>query len=161
MDISGLKNLRELQVYLCTARKGGKLVTDQLREEDYACLAKLKNLTEIQMGSGESITDDAIGCFSGLSKLEFLNIGGPNFTDDCLRHLSGLKKLWRLSFWDSSIKGSGLGYLEGCESLRWLEIETRRRFNHQKLTELKGKLPLEHVDVTRLDSDGKPMRQRR
>jgi len=42
LDISGLTNLEELQLRLYVVRKGKELIYDKLRDDDLACLAKLK-----------------------------------------------------------------------------------------------------------------------
>ena len=73
MDICGLAELENLTLALHWQSKDGSIVSNSFRNEDWACLANLTKLKNLQI-CGMGIDDGGIKHLSGLKNLEFLNI---------------------------------------------------------------------------------------
>ena len=109
LDISGLTQIENL--FLHVARNSG------LRDEDLACLAKLKNLKWVQIGftKHSMITDAGMAHLAGLTALERLSVGGPELTDHGLSNLVNMKRLTQL-YLTGNFTDKGLRHLEGLKA---------------------------------------------
>lgn len=142
LDIAGLSKLEKLGLTLQVKRQEGKIVHDELRDEDLACLAKHTNLKWLQIGfiSKNQITDAGMACLAGLTNMERLTIGSPYLTDKslaCLKEMKGLE--------DMTIAGNftdgGLQNLEGLQNLGRLVIYSDHDFSPAAVKRLKRSLP--------------------
>ena len=69
-----------------------KLDEAELSNEGYKAIGKLTNLTRLQL-SRTNLSDQTMGAFSELKKLQWLNIAGCDVSLEGLRQLSGLTSL--------------------------------------------------------------------
>jgi len=141
LDISGLGNLEELR--LTTSRKS----KEAFRNEDLACLAKLKNLKKLSVGSSTikygkvAISDSGMAHLAGLTNVETLTIGGPDLTDKGLKYLRNMKKLQRLFIYAGDLTDMGLRRLQRLPALTNLEIYRQDNFSDVAVRRLKRKFP--------------------
>ena len=131
LDLSALTQLEELSVSV--GRE-----SDQMRDEDLACLAGLTKLRWLQGVRG--ISDAGMAHLAGLNRLERLNIGGPGLTDTGLQYLRGMSMLESLTI-DGIFSEEGLVHLEGLTSLRRLAINGLGSVREGALERLRESLP--------------------
>lgn len=143
MDISGLAELENLTLALRWQSKDGSIVSNSFRNEDWACLANLTKLKNLQI-CGMGIDDGGIKHLSGLKNLEFLNIfcrGEERITDEALNYMAGMHKLNRLCIKDGHFTDKALDYLDGLPSLTWLELTSDYAFSNQAIRDFQRKNP--------------------
>ena len=88
---------------------------------------------------------------AGLTELERLSVGGPQLTDTTLSYLSNMKRLKTLHI-AGNFTDQGLRFLEGLDSLEYLNINPRREFSQSALQELHDRLPnLRNLRSTRTE----------
>ena len=136
LDISGLSKLQKLRLTL--SHKGNGFV----RDEDMACLKKLKHLRRLVFGdiSSSVITDAGIAYLKDLPDMRFLFCGSPYLTDKSLCYLANMKTLESLTI-AGNFTDDGLCYLEHLTALHHLKIYSANNFNPAALEKLKEKLP--------------------
>jgi len=131
MDISGLISLERLE--LATPRRPGTSVHDTaIHDEDFACLAKLKNLRYIQTNGHlkEGVTalgDAGMAHLPRLTNLDSLYVSGTGITDKGLSFLADKKNMYQLSI-NGNFTDTGLRYLEGLKRLLLLNITSKNTF---------------------------------
>jgi hypothetical protein len=143
LDISGLTKLEKLTLTLNVTRKGKKLIYDELRDEDMACLAKLKNLKKLEIYGGEksaTFTDAGIAYLKDLPNMKNLYCRSSHLTDKSLVYLANMKTLNYLTI-HGSFTDKGLGHLEELKALRSLTIFSANKFSSAALEQLESKLP--------------------
>ncbi len=148
MDISGLAELDDLGIFLNRERKGGSIVSDSFKNEDWVCLANLTKLNRLRI-TGVGIDDEGVKHLSGLTNLEFLNIicpGESRITDEAFKYLSNMDKLNRLYIKDGCFTDKALDYLDEMPSLTTLELTSDDAFSNRAIREFQQKNP----DITRL-----------
>jgi hypothetical protein len=148
MDISGLTELESLTLALQRRREGDSIVSDLFRNEDWACLANLVNLKNLQI-CGKGIDNEGVKHLSGLRNLEYLNIfcsGEERITDEALKYLANMHKLGRLCIKDGHFTDKALDYLDGLPSLSSLELMSDYAFSNQAIRDFKRRNP----NITRL-----------
>jgi len=134
LDISGLSKLEELRLSL--SRKGNQFV----RDEDMACLKKLKNLRRLVIARC-MITDAGIACLKDLRNMRDLHCGSPYLTDKSLSYLANMHKLNYLTITDGDLTDAGLRHLEGLKGLTCLNITSENALSSAALERLRKKLP--------------------
>ncbi len=144
LDLSGLKNLKDLKLGMCIQAKVGDKyvrVNDTWRDSDLACLSGLTNLEWLSL-SGPGIGDDGVRYLAPLTNMENLSIGGsPNLTDKALKYLAGMRELRILDIYDSRITEAGLAYLYPLKALDTIRIKTTSPISRPALSRLKTELP--------------------
>jgi len=111
LQIGGLTELEYLMIF---TEKGSTF-----RDPDLACLANLKRLKWVQMGTGQGITDAGMAHLSGLRAMDRLVIGGPGVTDRGLAVLANMPRLNLVTF-NGNFTDEGLRHLEGLRGLQYL-----------------------------------------
>ena len=148
MDISRLTELESLTLALQRRREDDSIVSDSFRNEDWACLANLVNLKNLQI-CGKGIDNEGVKHLSGLRNLEFLNIfcrGEERITDEALKYVAGMHKLGRLCIKDGHFTDKSLDYLDGLLSLSSLELTSDYAFSNKAIQDFQRKNP----NITRL-----------
>jgi Leucine-rich repeat (LRR) protein len=142
LDISGLSKLDTLTISPNATRKGKELIYDPIRDEDLACLKKLKNLRWLQIGSPKHcmITDAGTAHLKDLTNITRLSIGSPYLTDKSLSYLANKNKLDWLSI-TGNFTDNGLSDLEGLKALHHLGIYSSNRFSSKARQQLLDNLP--------------------
>jgi Leucine-rich repeat (LRR) protein len=133
MDISGLTSLRRLT--LSEMPHKGR----QLRDDDLACLANLKQLESL--APGYSFTDAGLAHVAGLTRVTRLSIGGPEVTDQGLAHLSGMKDLQHLTI-KGNFTDKGVLRLDRFRSLAMLFLICPEKPSEETFTKLTQRTPL-------------------
>ncbi len=141
MDISGLSKLEQLTLKLKTPQKKGGSY-DSVRDEDLACLKKLKNLRWFQIlyPQHSRITDTGVAHLKDLTNMERLGIGSTYLTDASLSCLTNMKKLNHLNV-TGNFTDNGLGNLEGLKGLQNVWIKSSENFSPTALQRLRNNLP--------------------
>jgi len=144
LDLSGLKNLKDLTVGLCVqAKVDGKYVRvyDAFHDSDLASLSTLTSLERLSL-VGPGIGDDGVRYLAPLANLETLNIeGSPNLTDAALKCLVGMRKLRMLDIHNSRITEAGLVHLYPLKGLRDIRIKTTSPISRLVTARLRMELP--------------------
>ncbi|MFC1676540.1 redoxin domain-containing protein [Planctomycetota bacterium] len=142
LNISGLTKLECLTINLNFYRKDGDLAHDPIRDEDLACLKKLKNLKFLHISQTKysMITDTGIAPLRDLINMANLAIGSPYLTDKSLSCLANMKTLNYLTI-SGNFTDEGLGYLEELKALQHLKIYSANNFSPAALKQLKDNLP--------------------
>ncbi len=139
LNIAGLSKLEMLFLY---AKRGSSL-----RDEDLACVGKLKRLAWLQISHCNEITDVGAAHLAGLTSLWRLHIPDSNLTDDGLRELANLRALQNLRV-GGSFTDRGLRHLEGLKILTFLQIHGDNQFSPAALERLQNQLPnLSHFKI--------------
>jgi Leucine-rich repeat (LRR) protein len=133
LDISGLSKLEKLRLSL--SRKGNQFV----RDEDMACLKKLKNLRRLAI-TRSMITDAGIAHLKDLPNMRELHCGSPYLTDESLSYLANMKTLNSLTI-TGNFTDKRLRHLEGLKGLTHLNITSDNAFSNAALQRLRKKLP--------------------
>jgi Leucine-rich repeat (LRR) protein len=116
--LAGCKELRQLTIYHLDIG---------LRDQDFAHIANLTLLENLQANGTSSITNKALGSLSGLTLLESLYItGNSNITDDGLKHLANMSLLRQIHLSKCPITGAGLKHLQHLMSLKSLVLDDSR-----------------------------------
>jgi len=133
MNLSGLTKLEDLRIYMDK--------DSQLGDQDMACLARLKNLRNLQLVrvGGMAVGDRGLQYLAGLTNLDTLVIGSK-VTDEGLGHLQGMKKLDRLTI-SGDFTDRGLRQLEGLTRLRVLRIKSEHPLSRTAQNRLQDSLP--------------------
>jgi len=136
LDISGLIKLERLNFELF--RKG----SDSVRDEDLACLVKLKNLRRLVIGGVKSstVTDAGIAHLKDLPNMRELFCGSPYLTDKSLSYLANMKTLYSLTI-TGNFTDEGLGFLEELKALHHLKIYSSNNFSPKAKERLLNNLP--------------------
>ena len=144
LDLSGLKNLKDLKLGMCIqAKVGDKYVRvyDAWRDSDLASLSGLTNLEWLSL-SGPGIGDDGVKYLAPLINMENLSIGGsPNLTDKALKYLAGMRELRILDIHDTRISEAGLVHLYPLKALDTIRIKTTLPISRPAIVRLKAELP--------------------
>jgi internalin A len=145
MDITGLTKLEDCTIILHRdfIKENNKFVYESSRDQDWACLAKLINLKNLQI-SGVGITDNGIKYLSDLNNLDFLNIicpGESKITDEGLKYLSDKPKLYRLIINSGHFTDKALNYLSGMPALNTLELTSDVAFSRKAAANFQTKNP--------------------
>ena len=140
-----IENLSQLEYLMISTEKGSTF-----HDADLACLANLKRLKWVQMGTQLGITDAGMAHLSGLRAMDRLVIGGTGVTD---RGLAVLANMPRLDF--ATINGNftdeGLRHLEGLRGLQYLTIRSAGNFSSAAKQRLRSNLP--NIYTFALDQD--------
>lgn len=140
LDISRLTRLETLYLYTKTRRIDKRqLVTEPLYDSDLACLAKLTQLTNLQM-SHASVTDDGLKNLAGLTNLDNLSVGGEGVTDYGLLYLANMNKLFSLSI-SGNFTDRALQYLERLPTLGVLDIMEGANFSPEAVQRFRRNMP--------------------
>ena len=102
---------------VCASISGLHLTDSQLEP-----FGRLRNLTDLKLGSRPSITDAGLKHLRKLTNLVELNIEDSRITDEGLQNLAGLKNLRTISLAHTSITGVGFRYLQGLTKLQDLTL---------------------------------------
>lgn len=135
--LSFLSSLNTLRISHCTFGPGNDLTTDSL---NFSAFTSLTSLTVRNI----SITNDELLTVSHLTNLTELDIGGSNFiTDDGLSYLKPLKSLKLLSLFKvREITDNGLNSLYSLKSLKKLILSYSpskcTKISEQKIFELES-----------------------
>jgi Leucine-rich repeat (LRR) protein len=142
LDISALSKLSDLSITLNATRQEEKLFYDAVRDEDLACLKKLKKLRRLVIGYAKhsTITDEGIANLSNLTQLEELTIGSPRLTDKSLSYISNSRQLKILRL-TGNFTDNGLRHLEELEALHYLRMVTSNKFTYKARRRLLDSLP--------------------
>jgi Leucine-rich repeat (LRR) protein len=144
LDLSGLKNLKDLTLGMCVqAKVGDKYIRryDAFRDSDLACLSGLTNLEWLSL-AGPGIGDDGVRHLAPLMNLEILSIeGSPNLTDNALKYLAGMRKLRSLDIYNSRITEAGLAHLYPLKGLNSVRIKTASPISRPAIARLRTELP--------------------
>ena len=133
LNLAGLSKLEDLSLFLRPK--------DALRDEDLACLGKLTQLKQLQLGPHDSaISDAGLRYLANLTSLEFLNIGGRRITDRGLQYVANMRKLGHLSI-TGDFTDQGLRHLEALERLSALNLTSESAFSRRALNRLRNSLP--------------------
>jgi F-box/leucine-rich repeat protein 14 len=133
LNIAGLTRLEDLSLTL--SRPSG------FRDEDLAGLANLTRLKNLQLCSFDSLIGDrGIQHLSGLTSLEFLNVGGCHITDGGLKCVANLRNLWHLRV-TGNFTDIGLRYLEPLKRLAILSVTSENACSSAAINRLREKLP--------------------
>jgi len=151
LDISGLTSLEKLTLGLKTERVGKSIAYDLFRDEDTACLAKLKRLKWLQGING--ISDIGLEHLSALTQMERLGFAGQNITDAGLLHLAKMRSLNHLYISDGRITDRGLHHFERLEALDYLNITSTSRISAAAQRRLREQLPDLHTLRIQLKKD--------
>ena len=92
-----------------------------VRDEDLACLSKLKNLKKFSINSRSLVTDAGIAYLKDLPEMREFWGGGPYLTDKSLSYFSNIKTLNDLTIY-GNFTDEGLRHFEGLKSLERLKI---------------------------------------
>jgi hypothetical protein len=111
-------------------------------------LGKLTSLQRLSLNHTRPIiTDENIGCLTGLHSLKRLKIFPaeipPNISDATLKHISKLQSLEHLTLYGARITDKGLKHLEKFKSLKWMDLQGCN-VTEEGLQKLKKKLPALH-----------------
>lgn len=136
----------------------------ELNEDDYAPLAKLQQLEEVEIptaalpsisglyslkrvGGLSDLDDEGMRHFSELRNLEELSLPGAiQLTDQSLIHLKNASALTMLQLRSPMLDGSGLEYLSGCKQLRRLLLR-QTNFQPQNVRYVTALSALEYLDL--------------
>jgi len=143
LDISGLTKLEEFRLTTNFRPSRNKLAFDPVRDEDLACLAKLKNLRKLVIGGGvrsATVTDAGIAYLKDLPNMRELYCRSPYLTDKSISYVANMKTLRSLSL-IGSFTDEGLGYLEELKELLRLKIYSANKFSPAALRRLRKALP--------------------
>ncbi len=110
-----------------------------LRDDDLACLAGLKQLKWVQLGT-KTLTDAGMVHLAGLTELDRLSIGGSGVTDRGLAVLAGMKKLNFVNI-TGNFTDAGLRRLEGLTGTMYLKIYSAKNFSAAAKGRLRQSLP--------------------
>jgi hypothetical protein len=140
LDISRLIKLENLSLYTKTRRVDKRqLVNEPLHDYDLACLAKLTQLTTLQV-SHVGITNDGLKYISGLTNLWRLWVGGEKNTDKGLLHLTNMSKLGSLGL-TGNFTDEALIYLERLPTLSLLDIMEGANFSPAAVQRFRRNMP--------------------
>lgn len=92
------------------------------------------------------LTDADVSLFRHFSKLEKLNIVGPEVTDAGLAHLKELPELKELNLYRDHFTGAGMAHLKGVKNLRRLTL-VRSDLTDKDLEQLAGVKSLESLTL--------------
>jgi len=153
LDLSGLKGLKDLKLWLCVhAKVGGEdiRVYDAFRDSDLACLSALTNLEWLSL-AGPGIGDDGVKYLAPLTNLEILEItGSADLTDNALKYLTAMRELRSLYIYDSRITEAGLAHLYRLKGLNQVRIKTTSPISRPAIARLRMELPsLQTLEIGR------------
>jgi len=113
----------------------------QLRDEDLACLAGLKNLTNLQFVWPQrmAIGDQGLKHLAGLTNLQLLVVGSK-VTDEGLGYMSNMKKLQNLTIY-GDFTDQGLRQLAGLKALDFVRIRSDHPLSRDARNRLRQALP--------------------
>jgi Leucine-rich repeat (LRR) protein len=144
LDLSGLKNLKNLMLGMCVQAKIGDKyirVYDAWQDSDLASLSGLTNLEWLSL-SGPGIGDEGVKYLAPLVNLEILSVeGSPNLTDKALKYLAGIRKLRSLDIYNSRITEEGLAHLYPLKGLNSVRIKTTSSISRPAMARLETELP--------------------
>jgi len=112
-------------------------------------LEHVKGLTKLEylVLGGSPITDDGLENAKGLTRLDGLVLLGTQVTDDGLEHLKGLTELEWLELSFTQVTDDGLVHLAGLERLKWLGL-SRTDVTDRGLEHLKGLRELQQLELS-------------
>jgi Leucine-rich repeat (LRR) protein len=142
LDRSRLTKLEDLSLYTKTRRVDKhkqQIVREPLHDYDLACLAKLTQLTTLQVSHG-GITDNGLKHLSGLTNLGRLWVGGEKITDKGLLHLTNMSKLSSLGL-TGNFTDEALVYLERLPTLTTLDIMEGANFSPEAVERFRRNMP--------------------
>jgi hypothetical protein len=87
------------------------ILPSNIKDADLKDIGELKDLTYLQIGGAEGLTDEGLKELVGLKKLESLFLYRTPVTDAGLKHLSEMKELRELNLEMTRVNGSGLRHL--------------------------------------------------
>ena len=111
-------------------RRGGYVWTDYGGPDWLRALigSKRMKLFDPVLGihfKGSQITDTGLSHLSGLTTLEWLELGNTQVSDQGLRYLNGLSNLYWLDVGSTQITDEGLTHLIGLKNLKLLHLDNR------------------------------------
>ena len=124
-----MPNLRRIQLW-----------GTQVNEEGLREIAKLKNLTMLNIGNNRNITDAALEHIKDMNNLQVLNIGATSITDEGLRHVANLENLTSLTLLRTKITDAGLSHLARLRKLESLNLR-EANVTAEGIKRLKAQLP--------------------
>jgi len=104
---------------ITTLNLAGRSTTD----EGVSYLASLQNLTSLDLGDCQAVTNQGLSILKGLKKLKHIGISSYGITDAGLKHLQSLKNLTSLNLrFCYRITDQGIAHLVPLSQLAYLDL---------------------------------------
>ncbi len=140
MDISGLVNLKVLNVQMTFKREGKTRLHERFTDDDLACLAGLTKLERLQLGS-PGVGDEGVAYLTKLKHLHYFFTTMSAMSDNGLYHLSQLDSLSQLTIRSGQFTDEGVAHLQNLKRLTMLDLTSTQGISGKTVQDLQERLP--------------------